>query len=257
MVDLPTPNKLLFQLGQKHAQRFLRLPRILACFSNAMNQTQTASVRLKPGEDEPAGESDVYQLQNQDGFNQWRQQNEPMPAPAAFNPFPYRPAPAYGGVYRKGFDLVVHERVGLPPYCIKCDEEVSGSSGGAFLRQKFRWHHPAVYVAIISPMIYVILALALSKRATLDLPLCGTHMAKRRKMRNSLIGIGVFSLFAIIALTAANSIGWAFMVFLVTIIGIPLWCEYIYKPLRVDKMENDYVYLRGVHHKYLERLPPC
>lgn len=202
---------------------------------------QTAPPR-QPGE---------YQLQNQTGFEQWQQMNgHAMPVPP---PAPFRQAPAQG-IYRQGPELIVHKFSGMPPYCVKCNADVSEYAGGAFVRQKFRWHHPAVYAAAVSPLIYVILAAALSKHATLELPLCRTHLDSRKTTGQVLIGGGVLSAVAIFLLGSGGSIGLAVLLFFVALFGISLIYEYSYKPLRASKIEDDYVYLKKVNGGYLNRI---
>ncbi len=110
-----------------------------------------------------------YQVQNQTGFRQWQQINEAQPVST-----PFFPAQNYG-VWRRGPEIVMHKLAPLPAACVKCGGSAEPYVGGAFHRHKFRWHHPAVYAAIISPIIYVILAAVLSHRFPLDVPLCGVH----------------------------------------------------------------------------------
>jgi hypothetical protein len=201
------------------------------------SQYQTAP--RQPGE---------YQLQNQTGFNQWQQMNVPPPPARA----PFERAPEQG-IYRRGPELIVHKFSALPAFCVKCNDDLL-SAGGEYVKQKYRWHHGAVYAALISPLIYLILAAALSKRATLDLPLCGKHLDSRKTTGQFLIGGGVLSAIAIFLLMSAGSIGVGVLLFFVALIGITMIHEYSYKPLKASKIEDDYVYLKGVDKAFLNRI---
>jgi len=149
--------------------------------------------------------------------------------------------------------LIVHKFSALPAFCVKCNDDLL-YAGGEYVKQKYRWHHPAVYAAAISPLIYLILAAALSKRATLELPLCSKHLDSRKTTGQFLIGGGVLSAVAVFLLMSAGSIGIGVLLFFVALIGITMIYEYSYKPLQASKIEDDYVYLKGVDKAFLNRI---
>lgn len=212
-------------------------PQSRALPPRANSQYQTAP--RQPGE---------YQLQNQTGFNQWQQMNAPVPvAPPPFERVPEQ------GLYRRGVQLIVHKFSALPAFCVKCNDDLL-YAGGEYVTQKYRWHHGAVYAALISPLIYVILATVLSKRATLEIPLCSKHLESRKTTGQFLIGGGVLSAVAVFLLLSAGSIAVGVMVFLAALIGITLIYEYSHKPLQSSKIEDDYVYLKGVDKAFLNRI---
>jgi len=93
----------------------------------------------------------------------------------------YNPAPVvYPGV-REGEKLIVPvppagQAAPLPPVCVKC----GGPAANKPLQKTFYWHHPAIYlIFLLSPLIYVIVALIVRKSIRLAIPLCVEH-AKRR-----------------------------------------------------------------------------
>jgi uncharacterized membrane protein len=45
----------------------------------------------------------------------------------------------------------------------------------------FNWHHPALFLLLISPIIYLIVSLIVAKKVTLAVPLCATHKEIRKK----------------------------------------------------------------------------
>jgi hypothetical protein len=159
------------------------------------------------------------------------------------------------GVWRRGNEVVIHKHAAFPAKCVKCGQDFSYSNNGAFAAQKFRWHNPLVYIALISPLIYVILAACLSERFSYDIPYCQTHLQERETTKNYLIG-GTFAAVGLIFLLGMfGAGGWAFLVGLVSIFAIPIAYEYGYKPFRVKSVDGQYVYLQGATQEYLNTLP--
>jgi hypothetical protein len=99
---------------------------------------------------------------------------------------PYAPPQAIGGVPTGGLDgvwrehdVVVVQRQGavLPDRCVNCNAPANGFR----LQKTYYWHHPAWYLLIfVSILIYAIVAMIVRKSATVALPLCATHRARRR-----------------------------------------------------------------------------
>ena len=80
--------------------------------------------------------------------------------------------------YRQGNKLVIPQGAPLPPYCVKCAQPVTGE----FFRKKFQWHNPLLFlIAVISPIIYIIVAMILMKRVELLVPMCDEHRERRKK----------------------------------------------------------------------------
>jgi hypothetical protein len=211
-------------------------------------QTPVPRTTSRPQEPRYQGE---YQVQNQTGFRQWQQINEPPPAPT-----PFFPEQNYG-VWRRGTEIVMHKLAPLPATCVKCGASAELHAGGSFHRHKFRWHHPAVYAAIISPIIYAILATVLSHRFPLDVPLCGDH-GKARSDAGKLLGIaGVIGVILVILSFAAGWAGTGILLSLGTIIGLAIYYEHFYKALRVSRLEGDIAFIKGGDEAFLRQLPMC
>ena len=240
-----------------------------------INSPNTAQMNFQPPPQQPQLPDDQrneypesYQPQNQTGFEQWQQMNAQMNAqmnspqqmnPQAYSPsFPHPHQQPLGGIYRHGKEVVVHKNAMMPERCVKCNEQLSGyNSGGGFVRQKYRWHNPLVYIALISPLIYIIIAAVLSQNATVDVPLCQKHLDYKNSTGNKLLISGVGSIFAIFLFGSLGYAGLAFLIFFAAIIGLPLAYTYLYKPLQISKIENDYVYLKGVSDEFIDQLPYC
>jgi ribosomal protein S27E len=159
------------------------------------------------------------------------------------------------GVWRRGNEVVIHKHAAFPAKCVKCGQDFSYSNNGEFATQKFRWHNPLVYIALISPLIYVILAACLSERFSYNIPYCQTHLQERETTKNYLIGGSFAAVGLIVLLGMFGAGGWAFLVGLVSIFAIPIAYEYAYKPFRVKSVDGQYVYLQGATQEYLNTLP--
>jgi type IV pilus assembly protein PilA len=73
--------------------------------------------------------------------------------------------------------LVVPRNSVLPARCVKC----GNTPTDPWLRKTFSWHHRGYYFFLISPILYVIIALIVRKRVEVSIPLCKTHKSIRRK----------------------------------------------------------------------------
>jgi hypothetical protein len=80
--------------------------------------------------------------------------------------------------YRREGDSIVIPASGavLPPRCVKCN-----APGAQQLKRRLFWHPPGYYVlAALSPLIYVIVALIVRKKAEVSVFLCERHRTLRR-----------------------------------------------------------------------------
>jgi len=81
--------------------------------------------------------------------------------------------------YRDGKTLVVPAGGCLPGNCVKC----GASQSVQRLTKTFRWHSPWVYVLIfLGVIVYFIVALVVTKKVRLDIPLCRAHRSWRVRM---------------------------------------------------------------------------
>lgn len=88
------------------------------------------------------------------------------------------PAP---GITRQGSKLLITLAVPGQPVvlpestCIRCGQPANGKP----VSKSYYWHHPALYIALLSPIIYVILAVIVRKSMKLTVPLCAQHAQRR------------------------------------------------------------------------------
>jgi hypothetical protein len=166
-------------------------------------------------------------------------------------------------VFRKGNQMVMHKLAKLPDRCVKSNRP----AGGLRLCRKLSWHYPLVYLAlffgIAGLLIYVILAIVLSKRATIHVGLSEEWFRKRR--RTILIG-WLLVLFGIAALVASivvicNSYvvpawaGWGIPLGLVMFLGGAIYGLIASRMVAPARMTDEYIWLKGVHPDFLADLP--
>lgn len=164
----------------------------------------------------------------------------------------FPPPPNFGEVWRNNSTLVFNKNALLPDRCVKCNSPADGSR----LKRKLSWHHPALYLLILAGfLVYVILAVALSKRATVELGLCADHIRKRRKAM--LIGW----LLLVTGISGAI-LGIAYDYIMVLIVGLALvpvglvWLVVVARVVTVKKIDDRFVWLKGINRDYLAALPP-
>lgn len=98
-----------------------------------------------------------------------------VPVPAQAGPYSPTGAAAPGSLRRVGSVLIANHGAQFPPYCVKC-----GQPAQKWVNKNFSWHNPLLYILLISPVIYIIVALIVSKRMRLQVPLCSSHYTTRR-----------------------------------------------------------------------------
>ncbi len=175
----------------------------------------------------------------------------PQPGIVLADGYVMPPPPSMAGVWRDNKTLVMTKDAVLPDQCVKCNAPANGFK----LRQKLQWHHPALYFVLLAAwLIYVVLASALSKRATVFLGLCPQHVQRRRHLL--IIGWIVLALGPAIAFGAFSNdypgIGmFGLLLFLVAI----FWLIFSNRVLTVKKIDDRLVYLNGVNEHYLAQFP--
>lgn len=158
------------------------------------------------------------------------------------------------GVWRDGSQLVMCKDAELPARCVKTNEPADRT-----LRRRLSWHNPLIYILVLSPLIYIIVALIVQKKADIKVGLSPTGFRSRRWG----IAIAWLSFFLGVVVTivgVANSgqgNGWgiAIIVGLVGgLIGIVVGIikSRVVTPTRIT---DSHVWLKGIHADYLASLP--
>jgi hypothetical protein len=165
------------------------------------------------------------------------------------------PPPSVGlpgsGVWRDQKKLVMSKDATLPQWCIKCN----APTNGLVLKRKLTWHHPAIYlILLVAALIYVIVAMVVRKRATVEIGLCEKHLAKRRQglwitYLLFFLGVGGFVL-----AIAAEDVTYL-LVGVVLLLASVIFALAAVRIVLPTKIDDRFVWLKGVNEDYLDRLP--
>jgi hypothetical protein len=173
-------------------------------------------------------------------------------APEGAYVFPPPPsAGLQGGVWRDESTLVMSKDAALPDRCVKCNRP----SHGLRLKRKLYWHNPIYYIFVFAGvLLYFIVAMFVRWQATVHVPLCETHLARRRYLLIAgwlffLLGIGGF----IIAI-ASNELIFAPVGMIAILVGFILLIASARTVLPI-KIDDRFVWLRGINKDYLNQLP--
>ncbi len=157
-----------------------------------------------------------------------------------------------GGLWRDGKVLVVRKFTDFLDRCLKCNAPAEGYR----LKKTLSWHNPFFFVLIVSPLIYIIVALIVRKTAKIRAPLCPRHRSKRRRAIalgwfGCLAGIGVVCLGAPLPDYAGTCATIGAIMFLGFLIFGIAGSNYLV-PKRIDK---NFAWLRKVSLDFLAELP--
>jgi len=146
--------------------------------------------------------------------------------------------------------LVMTKQALLPDRCVKCNASTPNR-----LKRSLRWHHPALYILIAGgALFYVILALVLSKHATIHVGLCEAHSAARKRdivITALLVLLSFASFYFAVTMEDLNLV----------LVGVALLLAgTIYGAIRVKvvapkKIDDHFVWLTGVDANYLRQFP--
>jgi hypothetical protein len=153
--------------------------------------------------------------------------------------------------------LVTVDQAKFPHACVRCGQPGSGRP----YRRVYYWHSPWVYLILLaSPLVYIIVAMCIRGKATVDLSLCAGHRSARG--RNIAISWLVFLSSFVWWYLAATVRGrdlppllviGGFLTFFGGMIAILLSAR-ILAPKKVDR---GYVWLSGAGGGFLNGLPPA
>jgi hypothetical protein len=170
-------------------------------------------------------------------------------------PLPIGPA-SPSGLWRQGKLLVMHKSASLPDRCVKSNQPAHGRT----LKRKLSWHHPLlVLILLISPIIYIIVALIVMKRATVHIGLSEEWFARRRRttvIATCLVLASVLLFIAGVSLADSDP-NFTFMI----VAGIALFFGGLIYGLVAARMvtpariTETHVWLKGVHSDFLAGLP--
>lgn len=91
---------------------------------------------------------------------------------------------ALNGVWRRRKILLIGLNTMMPPRCVKCNSEEAVE----MIKQRLSWVNPLYTLLLFIPLLFLIVAAALRKRATVYVGICSEHRRRRRRLRWGLGG---------------------------------------------------------------------
>jgi hypothetical protein len=156
--------------------------------------------------------------------------------------------------WRDGKLLMVRKDAILPDRCVKCNEPAEGYQ----FKRSLTWANPWYAVLIVvSPLLYILVYLILSKKGKVTAGVCRLHRKKRRTAilsgwLTALAGIGSFFFAAVVPndMAAYPVIG-GFLLLLTGLLG-GVFGSRIFVPQRIDK---HFIWLNKLSPAYLLTFP--
>jgi hypothetical protein len=170
-------------------------------------------------------------------------------------PVPNKISP-YAGLWREGNVLVMHKLAPLPDICLKSNQPAVGR-----LKRNLSWHHPAIALTILlGLLVYVVLAIVLTKRATIHIALTDEWLARRHRRMIFAWVTGLICLALLvggIVLAAQTNDGSYIFLTLIGFIGglvVLIAGQSALAMVSPKRMTDEYIWLKGVHPDFLDRL---
>ena len=153
-------------------------------------------------------------------------------------------------IWRSKSALVMAKKALLPQRCVKCNAPTRNT-----LKRNLRWHHPALYLSILgSLLLYLILAMVLSKSATIHVGLCPTHVAARKRDIIISCFFVLLSFASFFVAAQMEDMTFVFVGSVVFLVGV-IYGIVRTKVVAPQKIDERYVWLTGVDADYLRQFP--
>jgi hypothetical protein len=162
----------------------------------------------------------------------------------------------FAGIWRQGSVLVMHKKAPLPDICLKSNKPAKGR-----LVRKLQWHNPALALTIVlGVLVYLILALIVTKKATLRIPLSDEWLARRKSRMLIAWGIAAAGLLLCVlgivlaGMTDRGEFALLLILGFFMMIGAAIYGQYACRMVWPKRITDEYVWLKGVNPEFLDRL---
>ncbi|MBD2460864.1 hypothetical protein H6G89_07385 [Oscillatoria sp. FACHB-1407] len=158
------------------------------------------------------------------------------------------------GLWRSGNLLVMRRGAEVPDRCIKTNQPANGKR----LRAVLYWHPPLIYLLILlNLLIYALVAVIIRKKAIVYLGITEEILRQRSRLilRCWIIGIAGIVLFIAAFSAPVESASALGVLSLVLMFGGLLWGMFGARLVGVERIDEEYIWIRGVSKDYLDLLP--
>jgi hypothetical protein len=153
-------------------------------------------------------------------------------------------------IWRNKSLLVMTKEAQLPSRCVKCNAPASGT-----LKRKLTWHHPALYIlAFGALLLYAIIAMVVRKTATIQVGLCETHTAARKRDILITWALGLLSLVSFVIAALMEDVTFL-LVGALLLFAAPIYYTVKVTVVTPAKIDDHFVWLNGVNSRYLQEFP--
>jgi hypothetical protein len=159
--------------------------------------------------------------------------------------------PSFGSLWRMNNRLVTRNETVFPDRCVKCN----APAGGSRLKRTLYWMHPAwLLLFFVSGLILIIIYYIIRKKAVLHIGLCEHHRSQRKL--GIITGWSSFALgILLFVLAGIYNSGWCALAGIVVFLGGIIAGVVMARLVTPTKIDNQYVWLSGVHRDFLASLP--
>ena len=164
---------------------------------------------------------------------------------------------AVGTIWRDGKRLVVICNGAFPDRCIHCNDAAHGFG----VKRTYSWHHPSIYILIfLMPLLYIVVAIIVSKRFKAHVPLCERH--RKRRAMGILIctavlvaGLGCFFRGAAVLMSGDSNGNWIVYASIFVIFCDVIAAVRVTGLLLQMRVTKTHAFFRGAGAAFLESLP--
>jgi hypothetical protein len=147
--------------------------------------------------------------------------------------------------------FVVVPQAALPDRCVKCNAPAEGFRK----RMRLAWHSPLAYLGLLFGLLpYIVIALMLTRRLTVEVGVCQAHM-KRRRLAIAVGWLGSLLGFVVLFVGAANDSGPIILIGIVLLLGSIVYGILASRIVWPTKIENKVAWVKGACPEYLAALP--
>ena len=154
-------------------------------------------------------------------------------------------AAASGHAWRSDAKLVLTRDASLPDRCIKCNEPANGFR----LKRHLHWHPSPYFILIVSPLIYIVVALCVRKSARVEVGLCEQHRRHREKWM-IICSVTAVAAIATMVMGFLNSGSYGVLGFFILAFAA-IAAVVTGRLIAATRIDKEYVWLKGCGREYL------